>query len=138
MRSFVFILLFCLTSWASAANLGLPGDTATEGDIVPAVASAIRAGDAQKLASYFAATIDLTVPGSEGTYSRSQAELIVKGFFSANPPSSFVIQHQGTSAESSSFCIGRMDSGDSHFRVYFLVKTINGTALITQLQFEEA
>ena len=136
MRPFLLAVFLLFNQLLSASPIQLP-DTTANADIIPAVASAIRSGDAQALASYFAATVDLTVPESEGTYSKSQAELIVKGFFNTSHPSGFSIRHQGLSGEGCNFCIGRLDSDNGPYRVYFLVKTINGQSQITQLQFEE-
>lgn len=119
------------------ASPAIPGDSTTAADITPAVAAALRSGNSVALASYFSASIDLAVPGSEGTYSKSQAELIVKGFFSANKPTDFIIQHQGNSSEGAQFCIGLLETENVNYRTYFLIKTLNGLSLISQLQFEE-
>jgi hypothetical protein len=136
MKILVFSLLFLISSVALATPID-PVDSIGTGDITPAVAAAIRSGNAGALAVYFSATIDLTVPGSDGTYSKSQAELIVKEFFTSTPPTGFIIKHQGSSGEGSQFCIGSLETENVNFRTYFLIKTINGVSLITQLQFEE-
>jgi hypothetical protein len=106
-------------------------------DITSAVAAAIRSGDANRLASFFSASIDLTAPGVDGTYSKSQAEMIVKNFFSKYPPQSFTIKQQGSSGEGSKFAIGLLSTTSGDFRTYFLIKTSGGQQLIHQLQFEE-
>jgi hypothetical protein len=132
--SFIALILFGTSVMATPVD---PADSSGTGDITQAVATAIRSGNAVALAAYFNPTIDLTVPGTEGTYSKSQAELIVKGFFTANPPKSFVIQHQGNSGELTQFCIGTLETESTKFRTYFLIKIIDGVSLITKLQFEE-
>lgn len=131
---FIVVLFFGTYCFADPVN---PADSVADGDITQAVAAAIRSGNAVTLSSYFAATLDLTVPGTEGNFSKSQAELIVKGFFTANPPQSFVIQHQGKSSDITQFCIGTLETESSRFRVYFLIKTVDGLSRLTQLQFEE-
>ncbi len=136
MRLLLVLYLACLPLLMSAKDAE-PGDSTGTGDITPAVASALRSGNASALAAYFNSTIDLTLPGSEGTYSRSQAELIVKGFFNMNKPSDFTIQHKGSSGEGSQFCIGLLNTDNGDFRTYFLIKTITQQSVITQLQFEE-
>jgi hypothetical protein len=108
-----------------------------EQDISGAVASAIKSGDAKTLALYFNSSVDLTVPGSDGTYSKSQAEMIVKNFFSLNKPVSFSINQNGNSSEGSHYSIGTLVSAKAKFRTYFLVKKIGGKQVITQLQFEQ-
>ncbi len=106
-------------------------------DINSAVASAIKGGDAKTLALYFNSSIDLTVPGSDGTYSKSQAEMIVKNFFAQNKPVSFSVNQNGNSSEGSQYSIGTLVSAKAKFRTYFLVKKIGGKQVITQLQFEQ-
>jgi hypothetical protein len=101
------------------------------------VSSAIKTGNSKDLAKYFYSSIDLTVPGNEGTFSKSQAELIVKDFFAKNPPKSFVINHQGTSGDGSQFSIGTYTSGSLSYRTYFLIKKFSDTFYIQQIQFEQ-
>lgn len=136
MKILLFICSFCFVNVGSGM-VPEPGDTIMLGDITPAIAAAIKSGDAATLAGYFNTTIDLTLPGSEGTYSKSQAELIVKGFFASNTPEDFTINHRGSSGEGSQFCIGDLITDNGNYRTYFLVKAINGRSVLTQLQFEE-
>lgn len=136
MRSFL-ILTFVLMSFPLWARSVPPADTVSDTDIISAVTAAIRSGDAQTLASFFAVSVDLMVPGSEGTYSRSQAELIVKDFFKSNAPRAFAVRHQGSSGEGANFVIGLLETTSGNFRVYFLVKSSGAGAQLTQLQFEE-
>jgi hypothetical protein len=133
----ILVLALVISFGTVQARQTEPGDSTVYTDITPAVAAALRTGNAAALAEYFNATIDLTLPGSEGTYSKSQAELIVKAFFSANKPEEFEIQHQGSSGEGSQFCIGTLTTDNGDFRTYFLVKSFGKQSLITQLQFEE-
>lgn len=107
-------------------------------DITVNIAAAIRAGDANKLAQYFNTAIDLVVPGSEGTYSKSQAEMLVKSFFSQYVPVSFSINQQGSSKDGAQFSIGTLVTKKGNFRTYFLIKKVNNTSLIHELQFEES
>ena len=139
-------IIFFLLIFSSASLIASPIDTTQSGDsssryvyddITKSIASAIRAGNANALSSYFNSSIDLTVPGSDGTYSKSQAEMIVKNFFAQYPPSAFTIKQQGSSGEGSSFTIGLLETAKGNFRTYFLLKTSGGQQLIHQLQFEE-
>ncbi|MEI6764484.1 MAG: DUF4783 domain-containing protein [Bacteroidota bacterium] len=106
-------------------------------DINGSIASYIRSGDSKSLANYFSATLDLTVPGNEGTYSKSQAEIIVKNFFSQYAPVTFTVNQQGSSGEGSQFAIGTLKTASGSFRAYYLLKKSAGQQLIVVLQFEE-
>ncbi len=105
-------------------------------DISVEIVKSIKEGDAKTLAKYFTTTIDLTIPGSEGAYSKVQAEQIMREFFTKNPPASFKINHNGVSNDGSKFYIGTYVSSKKNYRTYFLLKKISGTYYIQQLRFE--
>jgi len=105
-------------------------------DVNSKITLAIKSSSATELAKYFNNSIDLTIPGSEGTYSKVQAEQIVKSFFVKYPPVSFTINHQGKSNDGSIYAIGTYKSSSLSFRTYYLAKQISGQLLIHQLKFE--
>ncbi len=101
------------------------------------ITAAIRSGDAVKLSVYFFDdAIDLSLPSLEGTYSKAQAILLLKDFYTKNPPSSFVVDHEGSSDNGSLYIIGSYKSTSASFRVYILIKKLSGNYLIQQLQFD--
>jgi len=105
-------------------------------DLNPKIAASIKSANARDLSLYFNNPIDLTTPGNEGTYSKAQAEMIVRSFFQKYPPSSFTLNHQGKSNDGSQYAIGTYKSGTTEFRTYLLLKLISGQPLIHQLKFE--
>ena len=100
------------------------------------IKSAIVNGNAKELAVYFNTTIDLSVPGKDGTYSKVQAELIIKDFFEKNKPKSFKINHEGSSNDGSQYAIGTLTVSQNSYRIYFLIKNTTGKPLIHQMQIE--
>lgn len=105
-------------------------------DIISDISAAIKNGNSTQVASYFNSTIDLTVPDNEGTYSKTQAELILKDFFTKNPPASFTVNHNGSSNDGSLYAIGTYTSGSGSYRTYFLLKKSGSSYLIQKLEFE--
>jgi hypothetical protein len=105
--------------------------------IIDEIAIAISQGNAGNLAQYFNETVDLTLPDKEGTFSKSQAELIMKDFFDKNPPDSFEINHKGSSNKGSLYAIGTYQTSSISYRSYMLLKEISGVIRITQLRIEE-
>ena len=106
-------------------------------DIYDDVANALRSGDYRQLASYFGSSVDLTVSSQEDVYSKAQAELIVKDFFSKNPPKSFTLLHKGSSREGTVYGIGKMQSTNGKvYRTSFFLKMASGKYLIQELRFE--
>jgi hypothetical protein len=106
-------------------------------DMARDIAQAIRQGNAREVAKYFGQNVDLTLPGSEGTFSKSQAEVILRNFFSRNTPTGLTIPHQGTSRDGSIYVIGTMQTrGGQSFRTYFLLKKVSDNFQLHQIQFE--
>jgi len=101
------------------------------------ITSAIRNGDAKSLAKYFHTNLDVTISDTEGTYSKAQAEMIVKDFFSKNPPKSYKINHQGNSTDGSGFIIGTYTTSQTTFKNYILLKKFADKIHIIQLRFEK-
>ena len=50
------------------------------------IAAAISSGNSKELATYFDNTVEVKIANKEGAYSKSQAEAIIKDFFTKNPP----------------------------------------------------
>lgn len=101
------------------------------------VADAIAAGDFNKLATYFDAAVDLTLPQNSGNFSKKQATVILKRFFENNPPAEFIIQHEGLTNNDAVHLIGSYKStNEKTFRTLILIKKLNDKHLIRQLQFE--
>ena len=142
MKSLIIISLlslFSVTAYTRPTAPATLSDTTfliVDDDVTNNIVAAITVGDAKKLSAYFNSTVDLTVPTGDGTYSKSQAEMIVKNFFTQYPPVSFKINQQGSSNEGSQFSIGTLITKTAKFRTYFLLKKVNGVMLIHQLQFE--
>jgi len=104
-------------------------------DIVENIALAIRSGNAKELSKNFNANIDLNIPGNEGVFSVSQAEMIIKEFFSKNPPKSFSVLHQGTSKDGARYFIGNLITDEKTFRTYFYMKKKSDRYYIHELSF---
>jgi len=109
----------------------------TELEVCDEIGNAIRAGDSKQLASYFANTIDLTILNREDSYSKTQAELIVRDFFTKNPPKSFTVVHKGTSKEGTLYGIGTLvTTKGGAFRTSFFAKQSGEKYFIQELRFE--
>jgi hypothetical protein len=123
MRHLLF-LFFLLTGF-SPAN-----------DVSDDIASAIRAGNAAAISKYFATSIDLKVLNQENIYSKAQAELILKDFFSKHTLKNFNIAHKSALKNDSQFAIGTLETTSGKFRVNFVMKTTGVTSTITQFRIE--
>lgn len=106
-------------------------------DIAAEVSKAIGNGNSRALARYFGQNVELYLPGAEGTFSRSQSEVIFRDFFSRTPPAKLTISRQETSRDGSIYVIGILTARDgSTFRVYYLIKRVSQTHVLHQFQAE--
>ncbi len=102
------------------------------------VNAAFSAGSTEKLSALLSSNVDLTLLTSEGKYSKVQAQQIIKNFFAQHPPAFFKIQHQGSSKDGSMYGIGLYkDNKGEAFRIYFVLKQLNGQNLIREIRFEK-
>ena len=107
-------------------------------DIYDDISNAIKSGNSNAIANYFSSTVDLTILSVEDVYSKAQAEIILKDFFSKNTPKSFSILHKGTSKEGAMYGIGSLitEQGKS-YRCYFYLKQNDRKFFIQELRFEK-
>lgn len=102
-----------------------------------AISDAISTGNATQLSNYFDASVDLTVPGNEGNFSKKQATQIIKFFFQHNPPAEFVLEHEALTNDGATYFIGYYKTiGGKTLRAYILMKQLNNSHLIRQLKLE--
>lgn len=104
--------------------------------IIESVAAAFRTGNSKELARYFSSSVEITLPEKDGTFSKVQAEMVMKDFFTKNPPASFSINQQGSSSGGSQFMIGSYKSSGKVFRTYVLFKPVSGQLFIQQIEIE--
>lgn len=99
------------------------------------IANAIEAGNYERIASYFNDNVNLIIENTEETYSKNQAELIIKAFFESHAPLQFQFDSSGANG-SSQYVHGNLITNQGKFRVYFLVKQVDTKYYILQLYIE--
>ncbi len=105
-------------------------------DISSAVTKAVAEGNASELVKYFNEKVNISIPGSDGLFSKEQAEVILENFFTKNKVTSFKINHKGGSGEGSLYYIGVLNTKERKYTTYFLLRVIQGRQVIQQLQLE--
>ena len=100
------------------------------------IAADIRKGDAPSLAKYFGGNVEISIKDAQNSYSKSQAEAVLKNFFSVHAPKSFTIVHQGQSPEGAKYFIGTLSSSAGTYRTYVYAKQVNTAFVIQEIRFE--
>lgn len=99
------------------------------------VLSALRSGNATELARHFDDNVELTLPEKSDSYSKAQAQVIVKDFFSNNGVKGFELKHKGSSP-SGNFAIGTLQTSAGNFRTNVFMRNKNGKELVKEIRFQ--
>lgn len=99
------------------------------------VITAISTNSSGELAKYFESSISLNVNGQQGSYSRNQAEIVIRDFFKKNPSKGFTIVYSSETNPSLSSFIGDYLSGEGTFKVFIKVSQQDSNLKIYSLEF---
>ena len=116
------LLVTCLSSFA--VYIGIE-------DVI----TAMRSGNATLVAKYFDNSVEISMPSKSNSYSKSQAELVLKDFFASNPVKSFAIIHKGENA-GSQYCIGTLQTKNGTYRTTIFMKQKGDKQVLQELRFE--
>lgn len=106
-------------------------------DVVAQVKETIKAGSAKELVKYFNQSVDVTLDANTQTYSKTQAEFVLRDFFKQHPPSDFSIVHQGSSKGGLPYAIGQYKSNTESYRVFIKIKTVSKAQLVHEISFSK-
>jgi len=121
----LLFLTFALAGLSAQDQAKIPGG----------ITAAIKAGNAAELAKHMNSTVELLLLEKEDFYKKSAAETILGDFFSTHHTKDFIIRHQGARNDAQ-YVIGNLITDKGSFRVYFLLKKVEGELLIHQIRIE--
>lgn len=99
------------------------------------VVGAIKLGNASQLSKFFDNSVEVSMPDKSNSYSKSQAEMVLKDFFSTNNVKGFEVIHKGEN-NGSQYCIGTLQTGNGAYRTTIFMKQRAGTEVLQELRFE--
>ena len=99
------------------------------------VVAGLKSGNASQIARYFDNTVEITLPAKSNSYSKSQAEVILKDFFSNNVVKSFKPLHKGDNG-GSQFCIGTLQTNTASYRTTIYMKQKGDKQVLQEIRFE--
>lgn len=126
-----FLLLFCAISFLISSSA--PANITPEMDNIIA---ALRSGNATQLAKYFDTRVDISLPGKSDNYSRKQAEMIMRDFFSINSVRSFQVKHTGENKDGSQYCTGTLQTKNGNYRTTLFMRKKGDKQLLQQVTFQ--
>lgn len=105
-------------------------------DLPSSISNAIKNGNATELTKIFNINVDLTILDKQDIYSKTQAESLLKDFFTKNIPSNFTIIHRG-GKEDAQYYVGKLTTSTGNYRISILIKGQAKTAFIHQFRIEK-
>ena len=99
------------------------------------VITAMKAGNSSEIAKFFDNTVEVNMPEKSNSYSKSQAELVLRDFFNTNTVKTFEIIHKGENA-GSQYCIGTLVTKNGSFRTTIFMKQKGTRQVLQEITFE--
>lgn len=97
----------------------------------------IRGGNVTGMARYFDKNVTITINNNEASYSASQAQIIMKDFFSKNVVQEFSVAQGGNNGTRAQYAIGDLITNTGMFQLYVEIKLHGDIFLIQALRFEK-
>jgi chemotaxis protein CheY-P-specific phosphatase CheC len=99
------------------------------------VVNAMKSGNASQMARFFDNTVEISMPDKSNSFSKTQAEIVLKDFFANNPVKGFEVIHNGENA-GSQYCIGTLLTKNGSFRTTIFMKQKGDLQVLQELRFE--
>ncbi len=99
------------------------------------VVASLKSGNASQIARYFDNTVEITLPEKTNSYSKSQAEVILKDFFNNNAIKDFQVLHKGDNA-GSQYVIGKLITRNNAYRTTIFMKQKGDKQVLQEIRFE--
>lgn len=96
----------------------------------------IRGGNVTGMAKYLDKIVTITISNNQASYSASQAEIILKDFFSKNAVKEFNVAQGGNTGTSSQYAIGDLHTSTGDYQLYVVIKLNDDKFLIREMRFE--
>ncbi len=126
------VVVLALLSGAAA------GTVAHAQSVQESVGAAIRRGDATTISRHFGDPVDITLNRAKNSYSRTQAEMVLRDWFGKNNVTTYDVEHSGFSAGNTvNYSIGRLGTATAKYRVYLMFKKKDDEFLLEELRFEK-
>ena len=116
--------------------LTLLGTTSFSASSQTTIINAVKSGNASELANYFDKIVEINLPDKSNSYSKKQAELVLRDFFNNNPVKDLTIIHKSETT-SSQYFIGNLITTNGKFRTTVYLKQKDDKLFIQELRFEK-
>jgi len=125
MKKRIFLITFVLLTFLSAYA-----------DRFDDVIAQLKTGSASGMVKLFNNSVELTLLDAEGIFSKQQAEVMLKQFFTQYPPKNVNLQHKGSSSKGAMYAIAIYESASGKFRAYIFMKDSGNGMQVNEFKIE--
>ncbi len=102
------------------------------------VVNAVRNSNVAALEKYYDNIVPITINNTQSAYSRTQASLVLKDFFTRNVPKEVTILNSGSATANSQFAIGTLTTTSGvKFNLYVLLKSKDNLFFLQELRLNK-
>ena len=102
---------------------------------IDGVATAIRSGDVGQLSPYLDSRVEIALPDKSDTYSKSQAEMVIRDFFATHGVRNFQVKQKGENSDFV-FCVGILQTYNGNYRTSLFFKQKGDKQFLQDLRFQ--
>jgi hypothetical protein len=107
-----------------------------QSSLISDVSNNFKSGNSKEIAKYFNSSVELSLSDETDTYSKAQAEQIIRDFFTKNVPVNSTVIHLINTNPNYQIGILSLITKTVKFRVTVTFKKTSGEFLITELRIE--
>jgi len=122
-----------LSTWLLSTSLLLVSFTVQGG--IDEVIGALKAGNVSELSKFIEDNVEITLPDKSDNYSKAQAGLVLRDFFSNSGVKSFDLKHKGD-GPSGQFCVGTLVTKNGNYRTNIFMKVKGNKQIMKEIRFQ--
>jgi hypothetical protein len=101
------------------------------------VTNGIRSGNATAVSKYFDNNVAITISSNQSVYSKAQAEIVLKDFFTRNQVRDFTVKQGGPSGENAQYAVGVLTTSNGVYQIYLIMKLKDNAYVLREIRFEK-
>ncbi len=118
--------------------IGMFSTSFAQTELMEDITFAFKNADQRVLSKYLGNKIEITLLEQSSVYSKSQAEMVMKDFFSKYEPLDFQLLYKNNpSSDAARFAIGQLETRSGKFRIFFILKTSDAGTYLQEMRFEQ-
>jgi hypothetical protein len=118
-------------------GLGFALTVFAQDQVISDISVALKASSAKELVKYCGPKIEIKIDGANNTYSKPQAEAVLRDFFQKNVAENFTVIHQGSSPEGLKYAIGMFKMKQGSYRIVMFLKKGDTAYEIDRITFSK-